>query len=313
MKDCIIVGGGPAGLTAALYLARFLRCVTVFDAQEGRAQMIPRTHNMSPFPGGISGRDLLVRMRSHAELYGAKIETGMIDTVEKQGEVFHLTTDRQAEIARSVIFATGVFNHRPPLSRDDHAQGLARGLIRYCPVCDAYEVRGKRIAVLGGGTHGFDEACFIRDYAASVTLIPPDGSLAVAGDGIEALDAPMKGVALSDSQVIVALENGKTRYFDTLYVALGTSARADLAASLGVRLAKGGCIVVDAKQRTNIKRVYAIGDVTDGLDQIAVAMGQGAVAATAIHNDLPGPMPREEKPATAPVARWPQPTADPAG
>lgn len=290
MKDCVIVGGGPAGLTAALYLARFLRSVTVFDAQDGRTRMIPQTHNLAPFPDGISGRDLLDRMRSHAQLYGAAIETGTVGAVEKEGDAFHITTDRRVETARNVIFASGVFNHRPPVSIKDHERGLAGGLIRYCPVCDAYEIRGKRIAVLGSGEHGFEEARFLRDYSSSVTLIPPNGSLAAARDGIGVLDAPMKDLALSDSQVIVALENGETRQFDTLYVALGTSARTGLAASLGARLAEDGCVAVDAKQKTSIDGVYAIGDIADGLDQIAVAMGQGAVAATAIHNDLPGTM-----------------------
>lgn len=298
MKDCIIVGGGPAGLTAALYLARFLRSVTVFDAQEGRARMIPATHNLAPFPDGIAGRDLLDRMRSHAEHYGAAVETGTVAAVEKLGDLFRVTTDRRVETARTVVFATGVVNHRPPLSDEDHDRGLARGLIRYCPVCDAYEVRGKRIAVLGSDAHGFAEAGFIRNYSSSVTLVPPDGSLAVAREGIGALESPMVGLTLSDSHVTITLVNGGTRDFDTLYVALGTTARTDLAAGLGVRLAQGGCVAVDEKQRTSIDRVYAIGDVTDGLDQIAVAMGQGAVAATAIHSVLAkdDPPPRDLAP-----------------
>lgn len=285
MRDCVIVGGGPAGLTAALYLARYLRSVTVFDAQDGRARMIPKTHNLAPFPDGISGRDLLDRMRSHAERYGAEIETGTVGAVEKRGDAFHITTDRRVEIARSVVFASGVFNHRPPLSVADHDRGLARGLIRYCPVCDAYEIRSKRIAVLGRGEHGFQEASFIRHYSSSVTLIPPDGAPEIARSGIGILDAPMKDISLSDSQVVVELENGETRRFDTLYVALGTTARTGPAARLGIRLGEGGHVATDAKQRTSMEGVYAIGDVTDGLDQIAIAMGQGAVAATAIHND----------------------------
>lgn len=291
MKDCIIIGGGPAGLTAALYLARFLRSVTVFDAEEGRARMIPKTHNLAPFPDGISGRDLLDRMRSHAERYGAVIEAGTVGAVEKQGDGFLVTTDRRVETARAVIFASGVVNQRPPLSDSEHDRGLDRGLIRYCPVCDAYEIRGKRVAVLGSGAHGFAEASFIRDYSPTVTLIPLDGNPAIARDGIGVLKSPMKGLALSDSEVIVTLENGETRQFDTLYVALGTTACTDLADMLGVRLGEDGCVVSDAERRTSIERVYAIGDVTDGLDQIAHAMGQAAVAATAVHNDLPGTTP----------------------
>lgn len=286
MQDCLIVGGGPAGLTAALYLARFLRRVTVIDAQQGRARMIPRTHNLGPFPGGISGPELLARMRCHAERYGASIQTGTVHSVDRHTDGFCITTDRQTITARSVILATGVFNHRPPLSVEDHDRGLARGLIRYCPVCDAHEVRGQRIAVLGNDTHGFAEALFLRQFSGSVTLIPPDGTRAAAADGVDGLAAPMSGLALSENAVLVTLTNGEIRHFDTLYVALGTTPCADLAVRLGVEITSGGSCIVDAKQKTGIDRVYAIGDVTDRLDQIGVAIGQGAVAATTLHNDL---------------------------
>ena len=286
MKDCIVVGGGPAGLTAALYLARFLRSVTVFDAQEGRARMIPKTHNMGPFPDGISGLDLLDRMRSHAQTYGAIIKNERVSHVSKENGVFQVTTKQGVEEARCVIFAVGVFNHRPPLLTADHDQGLSRGLLRYCPVCDAYEVRGKRIAVLGSGQHGLAEAQFIRPYSPTVTLVPADGSVAQAKDGISALDSPMTELELSETHVLVKLKNGNTEQFDTLYVALGSTARSDIAASLGVQLAANGCIITDTKQRTNVGGVYAIGDITDGLDQGSRSMGQAAMAATTVHNDF---------------------------
>lgn len=248
--------------------------------------MIPETHNLAAFPKGIAGPDLLDRMEAHATQYGATVETATVRAIGKQGDVFHVTTDRGIDCARTVVLATGVFNHRPPLSSEDHDRGLAQGLIRYCPVCDAYEIAGKRIGVLGDEAHGLKEARFIRHYSPSITLIPPDGATAAEREGIRGLDAPMKGLGLSASEVVVTLENGEIRCFDTLYVALGTTPCTDLAETLGVRLAEGGCIVVDAKQKTSVAGVYAVGGVTDGLDQIAVAMGQGAVAATAIHNDL---------------------------
>lgn len=286
MKDCVIIGGGPAGLTAALYLARFLRSVTVFDGGEARAAMIPRTHNLTAFPDGIPGQDLLDRMRSHARRYGAVITAGTVEAVERWEGAFRVRTNRHLQAARTVIFATGVFNHRPPLSPQDHAQGLARGLIRYCPICDAYEVQDKRIAVLGRGTHGMQEASFLQHYSSSVTLISPDGPPGAARGGITVLEPALRDIALSETEVLMTLQDGTTRHFDTLYVALGTTPRTDPAGRLGVRLEEGGHIGIDANQKTSLDGIYAIGDVTNGIDQIAVAMGQGAVAATAIHNNL---------------------------
>lgn len=307
MRDCVIVGGGPAGLTAALYLARFLRSVTVIDAQDGRAQLIPKTHNLAPFPDGISGLDLLGRMRGHACQYGAVVEPGTVRSVAKQDGVFHITTDSRTLMARTVIFATGVFNHRPSLSSGQHAQGLALGLIRYCPVCDAYEVRDKRIAVLGHGDHGTKEARFISHYSPFVTLIPPDGSVGVPQTGIAALSAPMQRISLSETEVIVTLGTGASHHFDTLYVALGTTARSDLADGLGLRL-DAGHIAVDSRQRTSLDGASAIGDVTDGLDQIAAAMGQGAIAAAALHNSLTEKASRALTQSTAPHTDGPAAT-----
>lgn len=259
----------------------------VIDAGQGRAGMIPTTHNLAAFPDGIGGRDLLDRMRAHARRYGAVIDSGRVVSVNGRDHLFHVSTETQVEIAQTVIFATGVFNHRPPLSVADHDRALAGGLIRYCPVCDAYEVRKKRIAVLGDGSHALQEAKFLTPYSHSVTLIPTDGSVGIEQDGVRSLGAPMQGLAVTDTQVIVTLHSGATAFFDTLYVAMGTSACSTLAAELGLRRDESGHVDVDSDQRTSMDRVFAIGDLTQGLDQIAVAMGQGAVAATAIHNDLP--------------------------
>jgi thioredoxin reductase (NADPH) len=285
-QDCVVIGGGPAGLTAALYLARFLRTVTVIDAQHGRARMIPMTHNLGAFPSGISGLNLLERMQSHATEYGVTFRTEMVFSVNAENGSFQIETKSGIFTALTMVLATGVVNHRPPLAIKDHDAGLACGLIRYCPVCDGFEIRDKRIAVLGSGNHGFNEARFIRHYSPFVTLIAPAGNQAVARDGISVPEAPLKDLAIVNQEVVVTLKNGQISRFDALYVALGTTPNSDLALALGLRMDHDGYIVVDDKQKTSIDRVYAIGDVVQGLDQIATAMGQGAAAATAIHNEL---------------------------
>ena len=241
MKDCLIIGGGPAGLTAALYLARFLREVVVFDARAGRALKIPTTHNLAPFPDGISGEDLLGRMQSHAETYGAEIINDEVLEVSKTDGAFRVTTANGTTTARTVILASGVINHGPPLSKQD---------------------------------------------SDDVTLIPPEGYVPHATDDIGVLASPMRRLSLTDTQVLVEVETGQQHLFDTLYVALGTSPRSDLPVSIGAKCNASGCVVVDAKQETSVAGLYAIGDIVEGLDQIAFAMGQGAVAATAIHNAL---------------------------
>lgn len=286
MLDCIIIGGGPAGLATALYLSRFLRSVVVLDANAGRARMITVTHNFAPFPDGISGPDLLARMQASAERYGARILAERAVRIEKAEAGFHVTTDRQDRQAQYLVLATGVYNHRPPLAEAEHDRGLRQGLIRYCPVCDGYEVQGKRVAVLGFGQHGLNEARFLRHYSALVTLIPPGGYQEPPADDIAVADAPMADLALTDTQVLVTLVTGEVLPFDTLYVALGTTPCSDLAGSIGARLTPDGHVIADAKQRTSVDRVFAVGDLTPALDQIGVALGQAAIAATAIHNAL---------------------------
>ncbi len=284
MLDCIIIGGGPAGLTAALYLARFRRSVTVLDAGGGRARLIPATHNFAPFPDGIAGPDLLDHMRASAERYGASILPERAVSIAVDDAGFRVVTNGQSHRARALVLATGVTNHRPPLSEADHARALAQGLIRYCPVCDGYEARDMRIAVLGAGRHGANEARFLGQFSSDVTLIAPAGYIYSAD--VTVADAPLADLALTKTEVVATLVSGAVLTFDTLYAALGTTPCTDLAAALGVRLTDDGLVKVDARQRTSVNGVYAVGDLTEALDQIGVAMGQAAIAATALHNDL---------------------------
>ncbi|MCP1471981.1 thioredoxin reductase (NADPH) [Sphingobium sp. OAS761] len=295
MYDCVIIGGGPAGLTAATYLGRFLRRTLLVDAGGGRAARIPRTHNLLGFPEGISGEELLLRMHQHAARYGAELVSGIVHNIARAETGFVVDMGARPVEARTLLLAQGVTNHQPRLAAEVHDHAVSRGLIRYCPVCDGFEVRGKSVAVLGCSDHGAAEARFIRRYSDTVALLTQEASQLSGSDegdlvrsGIVVQRAPIHTLSVSDDAILASLVDGPSLRFDTLYVALGTSARSELARMAGAELSASGCIIVDEHQQTTIDGLFAAGDIVEGLDQIAVAAGQAAKAATAIHNRLSG-------------------------
>jgi thioredoxin reductase (NADPH) len=299
--DCLIIGGGPAGLTAAIYLARFHLDILVVDGGKSRASWIPCTHNHAGYPDGISGKELLERMRAQAQKYGAKIETEQVTKLERDEEtgIFTATWGSGCERARTVLLATGVTNRRPPMDEELHWDALERGLIRYCPICDGYEVTDKKVGVIGSDSHGVAEAVFIRSYTADVTLIAPDTALNLSREdqqkmkdaGIDCVDGPAQAVAITGDCIVVDTAEGHYT-FDSVYPALGSDTHTQLGEMVGAKLAEDGCFLCDTHQRTSVEGLYAAGDVVHGLDQISHAMGEGGVAATTIRNDLCAARPR---------------------
>jgi thioredoxin reductase (NADPH) len=291
--DCLIVGGGPAGLTAAIYLARFHLDILLVDAGKSRAGMIPCTRNHAGFPDGISGKELIARMKEQARLYGTRIEEDRVTRLDCEGKLFTAEWGSGSATAKTVLLATGVANRRPPMDEALHDDALARGLIRYCPICDGYEVTDKRVGVIGGEAHGVAEALFLRSFTPDVTLIAPHAEMDLPADdqaklkaaGVAMVDGPAAAVAIADQCIVVDTAEGHFT-FDSVYPALGTDTHTQLAEIVGARLGDDGCIGVDAHQRTSVPGVYAAGDVVIGLDQISHAMGEGGVAATTIRNDL---------------------------
>jgi thioredoxin reductase (NADPH) len=293
--DCLVIGGGPAGLTAAIYLARFHLDILVVDGGKSRALWIPCTRNHAGFPEGISGKELLERMREQACKYGAQVESEFVTKLERdeQSGLFTVTWGSGSAVTRSVLIATGVTNRRPPMDEDLHDEALSRGLVRYCPICDGYEVTDKRVGVIGSGSHGVAEAVFIRSYTADVTLIAPDKALRLKPEdsrklkdaGIECVDGPAQAVAIDRDCIVVDTAEGHYA-FDSIYPALGSDTHTQLAEMVGAELSGDDCIRVDSHQRTSVPGLYAAGDVVIGLDQISHAMGEGGVAATTIRNDL---------------------------
>jgi thioredoxin reductase (NADPH) len=145
--DCLIIGGGPAGLTAAVYLARYRRRIVLFDAGESRASLIPESHNYPGFPGGISGPGLLRALGKQTATYGLRQISARVTELKREGVGFAATFAEQEIKARFILLATGIVDESPDLPGLDNA--VAKGSIRYCPVCDGYEAADQRIGVLG--------------------------------------------------------------------------------------------------------------------------------------------------------------------
>ncbi len=230
-----------------------------------------------------------------AEEYGALITPGRATTLIQDGPGFVAEVEGQTLRARAVLLATGVVDHHPDLPGVERA--VQRALVRICPICDGYEATGKVVAVIGHSDKGAREAAFMRTYSDRVTLIhigPPD-ALTRRDEldrlGIELIFAPLEAVRLEQDRVTALTWKGpggsaRTQAFDLVYSALGTWPNAELAQGLGARLSDDGRLEVDLHQATSVPGLYAAGDVVRGLNQIAVATAEAAVAATDIHNRL---------------------------
>jgi thioredoxin reductase (NADPH) len=285
----VIIGGGPAGLAAAIYLARYRRRFVLIDAGVSRAALIPESHN---YPGfrGIGGETILARLRDQAMLYGTPIQSGTVTRLasDRNGQ-FTAATSLGEVRARSVLMATGLVDEEPgiPGLRD----GVLSGAIRFCPICDAYEASDQRIGVVGPLATAAGKALFLRSYSKDVTLFASDRPInrervdQLRANGVS-LAGRAERIACHGSGVTVVAD-GTPHQVDVLYPALGCRTRSDLAVALGADHSDAGTLRVDDHQRSSVPGVYAAGDVVSDLHQLSIAFGHAAIAATAIHHSLP--------------------------
>ncbi len=307
MLDCLIVGGGPAGLSAALYLARFNRRFLVVDDGRARASWIPTSHNIPLFAAGIAGPDILALQRATAERYGARILNGTVSALGKEPGGFRATvvcgeSESRELRARRVLLATGAVDNEPDMP--DVPNAVQRGLVRYCPICDGYEAMNRKIAVIGFGSRGLGEAVFVaRTYSRDVTLLTlgrpmeldDDQRARLAEYAVKVVEEPITALDLDGDKIaVMRTGSGQEHRFDVLYSALGMQVRSDLAVALGAEHDAAGALIVDDHNRTSVAGLYAAGDVVRDLSQIVVGMGHAAVAATDIHNRCE--LPTEDEP-----------------
>jgi thioredoxin reductase (NADPH) len=290
--DCLVVGGGPAGLTAATYLARYRRRPVLVDAGQSRARLIPASHNAPGFPFGVAGNELLGRFHAHAREHGVAMVEATVEQLELSGDGFLARAGSQAWQARCVILATGIVDRLPDV--DDAQAAIACGALRLCAICDAYEARDDDIAVLADPESALSHAKFLRTFSRHVHAL--DASALGWNDAELAKEAARCQVRLhprptrltcSAKGCEAEFADGSRQHFDTLYPVLGADAQSQLATGLGACVDDNGELVVDRYMRTSVPGLYAIGDVVSAINQISVAVGHAAIAATDAHRALP--------------------------
>jgi thioredoxin reductase (NADPH) len=289
--ECLIVGGGPAGLMAAIYLGRFRRRVCLVDTGASRAALIPRSHNVPGFAHGLSGAELIARMSSQlAELDVARVDAE-VTALRRHRDGFRASWQGREYDASSAVLACGIVDIHPPF--DEWRSAVADGLLRYCPVCDAFEAIGRRIGVIGPLAHAAPKVLFLRGYSQDVTLLATEcgaDEVAKARLSVEAVSVvPASDLRLrrKGKRIEAVFDGGLTEEFDVVYAAMGAQVRSRLAMSLDAEHTGESYLRVDDHQRTSVDGLYGIGDVVTDLHQISVAFGHAAVAACTIHNSLP--------------------------
>jgi thioredoxin reductase (NADPH) len=294
-NDALVIGGGPGGMTAAIYLARLRRRVVVVDSGHSRAALIPRSHNHPAFPDGIRGAELLRRMRMQLEALEVEIVESEVTAIQRGSDsAFSLQAGPLELRGQRLILASGVEDNIPFL--EDGHDLVRSGHLRICPVCDGYEIAERPVVVAGTGMRAVGEARFLATFTSNLAIatfgepidVPPDTLRELDADGIAVRHERFRlGRLWPDGTVDLVQDDGPPVERVVLYSAYGIRPRSQIARQLGVACEEDGRIRVGSHQETNVSGVYAVGDIVTGLNQLGVAMAQGEIAAVALHNDLP--------------------------
>lgn len=291
--ECAVIGGGPGGLVSALYLRRFRRSVVLIQEGKPRAAWIPETHNLMGFPQGISGKQILERLNTQVnQLEIRRIEGKGVLEQTKRG--FQVHVNQESMNVRTAILATGIEDLQPSIPNLSDLR--EKGLLRYCPICDAYEHRDALLAALIQDQAGMKRALFLKRYSSKLTFIscgvwrpslPEIQKVKV--DPISFLSGKIVEMRACASPLglRIILEGQEPIFCQAAYIELGNRVRDDAFKNLKeLKRTRAGHIVVDRKQRTSLSHLYAVGDCTDQIFQLSVAAGQAAIAATALNAEL---------------------------
>lgn len=274
MTDGIIIGGGPAGLSAAIYLLRAGFSVKIIAKDFGALQKAEKIDNYFGFEMPVSGTELIRKGREQVLRLGASVCEDEVTGLSWNKD-FIITTPNGKECSKTIILATGTQRKNPEIRNTARFEGCG---VSYCAVCDAFFYRGKNVGVLGGGEYALNEVGELIGLAESVSLITNGTEITAAfPKSVRIYEDPVEELFGNDRLEGVRFAGGEKLYIDGLFIAYGTAGATAFAKELGLLL-KEGKIETDENMKTSIPGVFAAGDCTGGVLQVSKAVGDGAKA-----------------------------------
>ncbi|MGG0843928.1 NAD(P)/FAD-dependent oxidoreductase [Peribacillus simplex] len=299
--DCIIIGGGIAGIQAAIQLGRYKHDIIVIDSAQGRSSIAKAYHNILGWPDGVSGKQLRTLGRQHAEKFGVEFFDDTVTSLKKKQDKFFIQTKNDMEYQAKMIFlGTGITDNIPPIKNIYPTLGTSTYI---CPDCDGYEIMDKQTVVLGGGNTGAGMALTLLYWSKDIIYVNHLKSKIddkyrekLKENQIPVFEEEVEEVHVDAKQQLTAIQlvSGKIIEAEKAFTAFkGNKLNNGLALQLGVQVNENNHVVIHPRTKeTNIKGVWAGGDLVAHSEQVTISMGDGTQAAIWIHKRLMGqPLP----------------------
>ena len=278
MYDVIVIGSGPAGITAAIYAKRRNLSILVISKGNGTLQKAEKIDNYYGFENGISGKELYVNGIKQAKNLGIDFIEDEIINIEYINQ-FTIETVNSKYEAKAVILATGVSRNVPNIKGIKEFEGKG---VSYCAVCDSFFYKGKDVAVLGDGNYAIHEFETLKPIASSVTILTNGNAMVENRDSsIEVNNKKIREFRGDTKLEKVEFEDNTIQYLNGVFIAMGTASSSDLARKIGARIENNN-IIINENMETTVPGLFACGDCTGGLLQISKAVYEGAKAGLAV-------------------------------
>ena len=276
MYDVIIIGGGPAGVSASLYTKRSNLNVLLIYNDISNVEKAHKIDNYYGFPEGITGPDLFNNGLEQAKNLGVEVLKSEVTGIENQGVSFKVETPTQGYNAKTVIIATGNKKNSPQIKGIKEFEGKG---ISYCAICDSFFFRNKRIGIIGNGNFALSEAKILKNVTNDITIFT-DGHALEKTTEFNVNNKKISEIIGENKVSGIKFEDDFIEELDGIFIALGEASAIDFAKTLGI-ITEGTNIKVNENMETNVKGIYACGNITGGLLQVNKAVYEGAVAGLA--------------------------------